>query len=328
MAKRRKRGVENPDEHGPRSAGWAVAKDVLERFLREQGLRPSIGWVEFVAAGLSWAVYRAECGWHRGERIKLVARIPGGRDPERRARATSEMRLLRRLSERALPFEVPPILGLVELDDDVACVQPLAEGIAADLRAERFRGGEPWTFVARVAAAIHAVPIEGLELNGPATRREACAYVFEDLDALGGPEGEDAKAWAREHLPPEDARSTLVHGDLLGQNLLLDPWETDRVTVIDWEYARLGDPAYDLAIVTRGARNPFQVSGGLEKLLDAYREAAPDARDIDESAVRLHELSLRAANVIGARREGPMSAALAENELLAFRSLLERAMKR
>ncbi|MES1178233.1 MAG: phosphotransferase [Myxococcales bacterium] len=42
--------------------------------------------------------------------------------------------------------------------------------------------------------------------------------------------------------------------------------------VIDWEYTALGDPAYDLAIVTRGARRPFQnrprsrqVAGGLQR---------------------------------------------------------------
>jgi thiamine kinase-like enzyme len=28
--------------------------------------------------------------------------------------------------------------------------------------------------------------------------------------------------------------------------------------VIDWEYAIRGHPAYDLAIVTRGTRRPFQ----------------------------------------------------------------------
>jgi aminoglycoside phosphotransferase (APT) family kinase protein len=60
----------------------------------------------------------------------------------------------------------------------------------------------------------------------------------------------------------------LIHGDLLGQNILLDPDEVPAV--IDWEYAKLGDPAYDLAIVTRGAKKPFAIDRGLERLLDAY----------------------------------------------------------
>lgn len=43
--------------------------------------------------------------------------------------------------------------------------------------------------------------------------------------------------------------------------------------VIDWEYTALGDPAYDLAIVMRGARRPFQMDRGLDRLLEAYRGA-------------------------------------------------------
>ena len=48
----------------------------------------------------------------------------------------------------------------------------------------------------------------------------------------------------------------LLHGDLLPLNLL---WgrETDELGVVDWESARIGDPAYDLAIVTRGHAKPF-----------------------------------------------------------------------
>lgn len=60
---------------------------------------------------------------------------------------------------------------------------------------------------------------------------------------------------------------------------------------IDWEYCRLGDPAYDLAITTKGARRPFQVSGGLEQLLAAYRSAGGDA--ISPSAVHFDEVCIR-----------------------------------
>jgi hypothetical protein len=66
----------------------------------------------------------------------------------------------------------------------------------------------------------------------------------------------------------------LEDGDLLPQNLLWDFHGEGRISVIDWESARIGDPAYDLAIVTRGARQPHKESGGLERLLDRYNEAA------------------------------------------------------
>ncbi|WP_437650448.1 phosphotransferase [Sorangium sp. So ce362] len=45
----------------------------------------------------------------------------------------------------------------------------------------------------------------------------------------------EAERWALDHLP-EEAPATLIHGDLLGQNILLH-WE-QPFAVIDWEYAR------------------------------------------------------------------------------------------
>ena len=77
-----------------------------------------------------------------------------------------------------------------------------------------------------------------------------------------------------------------MHGDLLGQNILVDP--DGSPSVIDWEYAQRGDPAHDLAIVTRGVRRPFQVERGLEKLLEAYHRHGGTGVTIEQ--VRLHEL--------------------------------------
>ena len=82
----------------------------------------------------------------------------------------------------------------------------------------------------------------------------------------------------------------LLPGDLLPQNLLWDILGTGGVSVIDWECARIGDPAYDLAVVTRGARKPLQETGGLPLLLDFYNAAAGTALATND--VRVHELLL------------------------------------
>ena len=71
-----------------------------------------------------------------------------------------------------------------------------------------------------------------------------------------------------EHLPTARP-SVLLHGDLLGQNILLAPGTPP--TVIDWEYARHGDPAYEFAIVTRGVQRPFEIADGLARLVEAYQ---------------------------------------------------------
>lgn len=62
------------------------------------------------------------------------------------------------------------------------------------------------------------------------------------------------------------------------------------VAVIDWEYCRVGDPAYDLAIVTRGARRPFQMADGLDRLLGDYREAG--GAPVTRADIHVHELCL------------------------------------
>ena len=59
--------------------------------------------------------------------------------------------------------------------------------------------------------------------------------------------------------------------------------------MIDWECAR-SDPAYDLAVVTRGARKPLQETGGLPRLLDFYNAAA--GTSLAAHDVRVHELLL------------------------------------
>ena len=134
----------------------------------------------------------------------------------------------------------------------------------------------------------------------------------------GGSEIEETAAWAREHLPPPEP-SVLVHGDLLGQNILLRPDEPTGV--IDWEYSTLGDPAYDLAVVTRGVRRPFQIAGGLERLLDVYASAG--GANVSAAQVRVHELSLAAnwyREALAGRAEPPGEA------LARFRAILRRAL--
>lgn len=103
----------------------------------------------------------------------------------------------------------------------------------------------------------------------------------------------------------------------------LDATPTPRLTsvrVADWEYARRGDPAYDLAIVTRGIKQPFHIDRGLDRLRDADR--AHGGHDILDDQVHLYELSLIAgwyrAALSGCGAHPPA------HELDRMRSLLRR----
>lgn len=63
-----------------------------------------------------------------------------------------------------------------------------------------------------------------------------------------------------------------------------------QLFVIDWEYAFIGDPAYELAIVTRGVKEPFQVSNGSGRLIDSYLSSG--GQEISKRDVQVYELLL------------------------------------
>ena len=86
----------------------------------------------------------------------------------------------------------------------------------------------------------------------------------------------------------------VLHGDLLPQNLLCD-WPTSGpqdtpVGVVDWEMAQVGDPAYELAIVSRGDRKVLGVNDGLQMLFKDYLEFG--GQPVSLTDVRVHEFLL------------------------------------
>lgn len=285
-------------EPGPSGPGWARARAILVRaFSGHAGLRVrlEVGWVKRIGQGLSRDIFAAEVavdldpGNLSGPCAVLLPRSGDDRDLD--ARTAREARLLERLSRLKLPFRVPQVIDAVPEGGRPVLVRRFLDGVDLDLRAGQQPGVRPWEIVGQLAAAIHGVALAdfGDLLPGYTTRRGHGEAALEVFDGLAGPEARDAHAWARAHLPP-DAPAVFVHGDLLGQNILL--WPEAEPAVIDWEYAVRGDPAYDLAIVTRGTRRPFQVGRGLDRLLDAYATAG--GLPVTAPDIRFHELCLAA----------------------------------
>lgn len=308
-------------EDGARGAGWVRAKHVLRDLLeREAGAVRDVGWVKKIGHGLSRDIFAAEVDLVDGRCDTYAVALPR-RDADRLLdeRTSRELRLVATLRERRFPFRLPQMVGAFPDGERLALVRRYAAGVELDLRAGRQGGVKPWQVVAEIAAAIHAVP--GREVAdvvpGYETRAAHARAALAVLEGLSPIEMRDAHAWALGHLPPEEP-SALLHGDLLGQNILLAVDGPPHV--IDWEYATRGDPAYDLAIVTRGVKQPFQIAGGLDRLLDAYR--AHGGLEVSADQVHLHELCLIAgwyrAALMG---EGPHPPA---HEIDRVRGLLRR----
>lgn len=308
-------------------AGWARAKYVLRDLLElwcGPPTRAEVGFVKKIGHGLSRDIFAAEVELTPDPRRRsgaFVVLLPRrDADPALDVRTRRELRLLGKLHGQQLPFRVAEVVGAYPESGRLALVRRLLAGFELDLRAGR-QPGRPWETVGEIAAAIHTVDGGGFGrfLSGHPTRRDHAENSLRVFDGLDAPEAREARDWATSHLPPAEP-SVLVHGDLLGQNILIGLEQPPAV--IDWEYARLGDPAYDLAIVTRGGKRPFQIDRGLDRLLDAYHRHGGDA-GVSREHVRVHELCLVASwyrEALAGARVHP-----ADQELGRLRGLLARA---
>ncbi|QDV04849.1 Phosphotransferase enzyme family protein [Planctomycetes bacterium Poly30] len=270
--------------------GWARALGAIRAAVAHLGLNEAeIGRVRWLGEGLSRRAFAArveaaDSGWP-GVLVALVPRGPN--DGRGRESALAEARLLQHLAEGDRDFSVP---GRVAFVHGAILVCDHAGGFPVDLRKGR-SSIDPVELVAGVAAAIHRTSLDGLDwLRGCSTRRAHGEERLRALDPLTGSEPAEVRAattWLGENLPPPEP-SRLIHGDLLGQNLLYHPER--KTAVIDWEYARLGDPAHDLAILTGGVKRPFQIADGMAQLLAHY--AVRSDCEVLEVHVRFHEIAL------------------------------------
>jgi aminoglycoside phosphotransferase (APT) family kinase protein len=125
-------------------------------------------------------------------------------------------------------------------------------------------------------AKIHNIP---LEFFGSATagadmtiREQALAWIeqsYANWKALNTPGAlmETSFRWLRDNVDLYDGRRTLVHGDFGLHNILV---EDDKVScVLDWEFAHIGNPVYDLGYF----RFQAEALGPWEEFLRAYEAA-------------------------------------------------------
>lgn len=307
-------------------APWARAKRAIRHaalaYVRDDEL--DIGWVDAIGAGLSRRAFRADVEVS-GALHSLVALVAvQDADAEYGTRALREAAALHWLSEKTPGLRIPRVVGLTPDVRAPTLVETFVSGVPLDLRSGRQGKVRPWEVVAEVAAAVSTCPVPDPQVVPHRTaiehRREVRAHLAERRDPE--PEIVDALAWIDEHV--ETTRDgALLHGDLLGQNIRLDPTDDDdRLGLIDWEHVAVGDPAYDLAIVTRGAKRPFQVADGLHRLLEAYNRRA--VAPLVPADVRFFELELFIRDYQHCCVAGSSTEHL-EQRLRAIASLLRRA---
>jgi aminoglycoside phosphotransferase (APT) family kinase protein len=133
-----------------------------------------------------------------------------------------------------------PIAYLGDVDGREAFAMELVEGETIGRRLVRDPPRGLTLEMADELAKIHSIePLEFLPRGDSITR------FYDELDSVDEPHPaiEYGLAWVRERLVPSRER-TFVHGDFRLGNLAV----TDHlVSVLDWEFAHVGDPVEDVA---------------------------------------------------------------------------------
>jgi aminoglycoside phosphotransferase (APT) family kinase protein len=239
--------------HHARSA--EAERDRVLGVLRRHGIVPAEpGWtIELVPGGLNSRVY--------------AVRAPDGSPALTVRRARPAMEFLLDQEERALHEAgadcaacIPPLVGHIPGPDglhDALLVHRFVPGAPADLREV---SSAARSALGACLACIHAHPRDMYTIwpsleSRSGTRRalflDRLAALSRYASASGSLAGHVAPLVTAMRAAPfdpaegwEHAAFALLHGDLSVGNIL---WDAERVMLIDWEYARAGDPAEDLA---------------------------------------------------------------------------------
>jgi thiamine kinase-like enzyme len=219
-------------------------------------LGPRQGGVRPLDGGITNRNYRVNFG---GE--EYVVRLPGkdtnllGIDREAERLATEQAAALGIGPRVAAMFEEPPCL--------VTC---FVEG--RELTSEELRGQD---VLAEVAKGLRAFHESGLELPTEFHVYDVVRDYAEVSRSRGGElpaefEGALERAGAIVKTVGEhgEHRSSPNHNDLLAANFLGSP---DGVVIVDWEYAGMGDPFFDLG---NFAVNNELDDDDADRLLEAY----------------------------------------------------------
>ncbi|MDO6693807.1 phosphotransferase family protein [Aliiglaciecola sp. 3_MG-2023] len=131
---------------------------------------------------------------------------------------------------------------------------------------------EMYQQMSQVLADLHAVDVDkvGLSDYGKAGNyferqlsRWSKQYKLSEIDPI--PEMDTLITWLNQHIPDDDGKVALVHGDYRLDNLMFSKTSTEIIAVLDWELSTLGHPLADLAYQCMQLRLPANIghSSGL-----------------------------------------------------------------
>jgi aminoglycoside phosphotransferase (APT) family kinase protein len=179
-----------------------------------------------------------------------------------------EFRVQRALARTSIPVaavyhlcEDPQVIGSMFYVMDFCDGRVFRDAAVPEL--ERSERAPIYEEMVRVLAAIHTVDLDATQLRdfgrpGNYFERQFTrwdgqyrASELERIDAM-----EQLIGWIGGHLPPDDGRVSLVHGDFRLDNVMFEQNKPRALAVLDWELATLGHPFADLGYLCMLHRMP------------------------------------------------------------------------
>ncbi|AZO51059.1 MAG: phosphotransferase family protein [Mesorhizobium sp.] len=207
-----------------------------------------------------------------------------------------EFRVMKALAATAVP--VPRMLHLSDEDSPIGrmfYVMEFLDGrIFWDPSLPEASGNEDraaiYDAMNATLAALHDVAVEAVGLGdfgkpGNYFERQFARWTSQYRASETGtiPDMDRLIAWLETHMPADDGRVSLVHGDYRLDNMIFAASEPKVIAVLDWELSTLGHPFADIAYQCMQWRLPhasgFRGLGGVDRAAlglpseEAYVEA-------------------------------------------------------
>jgi aminoglycoside phosphotransferase (APT) family kinase protein len=255
----------------------------LQTFLADRGMPGSVGELVPVVGGFSQITYAFTVhGPTEDRRYVLRSDRPGGAKLTTTDRAL-EFRVIQALNGQGAPV---PTAHWADIDGSElgapAMISEFVEGqnFLQAARVDARDHADLADLVADAAAKIHGLDSAGLPTELGSREGDWNAYIDSQVEAWRQMEARQAErmpvvrylaSWLDANRPPP-VELCLVHGEFSLANLMLGP--DSRISVIDWEYAHIGDPRMDFGwCIQRGGKEPPNVvADHIERVCRRYRE--------------------------------------------------------
>ena len=303
----------------------------LERFLNqmEPGRGPCVDSCQPISGGYSRETAIADVRWGDGEHERLILRAdpPAGSGVFQSER-DDEWQVLQWLhTTGSVPVAPVRYYDATGAFFGTKCLvigfvqgRPL-QAVAA----ERGKQQGAMALFVETIAGVHATPLQGWPtgLTAPVNYRSYLDGVADSYLRLEQEIGDSSPVLRyaadilRSHTPPA-VPFTLVHGDCQPGNVLVD--DSHQPVVIDWEFARIGDPREDLGYYRQIPLEPNLYNDDPAGFLARYRALTGLTEEQVNPAIvdyfllvgiaRLLSQMIRAADSVGQGRPGGLAAYL------------------